>query len=219
MIDGDSLILSELRYNLYISCNEKGSRKMSVILGYQTKDKIVIAGDRRVCNADGVVISEEEQKVYQVNKHLCFASAGRAFMGKIINDEVAKANADNLYIEDIDKIVSDFYQNAKDKNASSIYLLPSCLIVAGLNRKGESGIYAIIYNSGKEDKKYIPMIIYNPADMTNMNCALIMGNNIKKYGLSFVKNTIKEISEKSIWVNDKYNTWTFDKKQKKGILA
>lgn len=191
---------------------------MSVILGYQTKDKIVIAGDRRVCNANGSVISEEEQKVYKINKHLCFASAGRTVMTKVINYEVAKVNADNLYIEDIDKIVSDFYQNAKDKNVPSIYLLSSYLIVAGLNRKGKSGIYAIIYNEGKEDKKYIPMIIFNPVDMTNMDCALIMGNNIKKYGLSFVKNTIKEISEKSIWVNDKYNTWAFDKIQKRGIL-
>lgn len=192
---------------------------MSVILGYQTQDKIVIAGDRRVCNVDGIVISEEEQKVYQVNEHLCFASAGRAVMTKVINDKVAKVNADKLYIDDIDKIVSDFYQNAKDKDIPSIYMLPSYLLVAGLNREGKSGIYSIIYNAGHEDKKYIPMIIFNPADMSNMDCAIIMGDNIKKYGLSFVENTIKEISEKSIWVNDKYNMWIFDKKHSEGILT
>lgn len=192
---------------------------MSVILGYQTKDKIIIAGDRRACNANGAVISEEQQKVHQINKHLCFASAGRAFMEKVINDKAIKMETDKLCIEDIDKIVSDFYLNAKDKDISLIYMLPSYLIVAGLNRKGESGIYAIIHNAGKEDKKYVPMLIFNPADMTNRDCALIMGNNIKRYGLSFVKNTIKDISEKSIWVNDKYNVWTFDKKSNEGFLT
>ena len=181
---------------------------MSVILGYQTNDKIIIAGDRRACNAKGEIISEEEQKVFQINEHLCVASAGRGLMGKVINDEVAKMEADQLYIDDIDKIVSDFYE--KVKNVASIYMLPSYLIVAGLNNKGESGIYAIIHNSGKEDKKYVPMLIFNPSDMTNMDCALIMGNNIKRYGLSFVEKTIKEISEKSIWVNDKYNVWMFN---------
>lgn len=189
---------------------------MSVILGYQTNDKIIIAGDRRACNAKGEIISEEEQKVFQINEHLCVASAGRGLMGKVINDEVAKMEADQLYIDDIDKIVSDFYE--KVKNVASIYMLPSYLIVAGLNNKGESGIYAIIHNSGKEDKKYVPMLIFNPSDMTNMDCALIMGNNIKRYGLSFVEKTIKEISEKSIWVNDKYNVWMFNKVSKDGYL-
>lgn len=37
---------------------------MSVILGYQTKDKIVIAGDRRVCNFDKVYdrLNDEEKR-------------------------------------------------------------------------------------------------------------------------------------------------------------
>lgn len=191
---------------------------MSVILGYQTEDKIIIAGDRRACKADGSIHSEESQKVFQVNKHLCFASAGRAVIEKVINDKIAKLDADNLYIEDIDKIVSDFYENAKKKDIPSIYMLPSYLIIGGLNKNNKAGIYAIIYNNGKESKKYVPMIIYNPADMTTLECAKIMADNINKQGLSFVENTIKEISKGSIWVNDSYNVWTFDKKNKNGVI-
>lgn len=63
------------------------------------------------------------------------------------------------------------------------------------------------------------MIIYNPADMTNLECAKIMADNINKQGLSFVGNTIKEISKGSIWVNDSYNVWTFDKKNKEGVIV
>lgn len=120
---------------------------MSVILGYQTEDTIIIAGDRRACKADGSIHSEESQKVFKVNKHLCFASAGRAVIEKVINDKIAKLDADNLYIEDIDKMVSDFYENAKEKDIPSIYMLPSYLIIGGLNKKMKPE-YMLLYIIG-----------------------------------------------------------------------
>lgn len=187
---------------------------MSVILAYQTDNEIIVAGDRRACKADGEIVSEDAPKVFQVNEKLCFACAGSSVIASIISKEISKLDATDLRVEDVGEIVDTFYENAKEKDVPGVYMLPSSLIIAGENREGDIKIYAINYRNGISDKKYVSMIIFNPADMSNQECAEIMIKNIRRFGNEFAKYTIKKIAAKSQWVNAKYDLWTINKKNK-----
>lgn len=184
---------------------------MSIILGYQDDKNIYILGDKRACNVDGKVISEDSQKVFEVNEHLCFASAGVAVIETILSREISKMNKNDLYIEDISDLIKSFYKDATDKEIPSIYSIPTSLIIGGMNRNHENGIYSITVRQTKISEKYVPMILFPPADSDVKMCAEILGKNMQKYGSKFAGNTIKEVSDISIWVNDRYDLWIYDK--------
>lgn len=81
---------------------------MSVILGLKTKDIVIIAGDKRICNINGKVISEQSEKVHIINNHLAYASGGNDAMGKFFLNSIE--DAENLYVEDLIAIIQSSYK-------------------------------------------------------------------------------------------------------------
>lgn len=57
---------------------------MSVIFGIVENNSIIIAGDRRASSIDGTFISDNEQKVTEINGHLGIVTAGNVAIEKAV---------------------------------------------------------------------------------------------------------------------------------------
>lgn len=51
---------------------------MSVILAYQSKDKIYLAADNRLSERDGTFVGDNNSKIIVINNNLAIAFAGNA---------------------------------------------------------------------------------------------------------------------------------------------
>lgn len=187
---------------------------MSVIFAVPSQDnkKIYLAGDKRACNIDGSVASEETQKVFYVNDHLAYACAGNMSISTMLSLKIKELDAEALFTDDIERILTDFYALALKKECMDIFMYPVCVIAVGLNKDKKTDIRLYVHNNGKESKGSQPMALFQPTDLDNKCCAEIVLRNRKLYKKDFVKFAIKEIAQKSSWVNDKYNLWIFDTK-------
>lgn len=190
---------------------------MSVILGYQFKNKIVIAADNRLSNADGKKVSDTEKKIIIINNHLAVSFSGnydvQIMFEKFLKE---KSNTDSFYVEDILFQFETFYMAMKmnkEEYAKNIIKTSSCFIVAGKNKNQENVIHGVSFIAGKLSHSKTQMILFPPADVSMKDCSDIF---VKNYHVNFahcMEKTIKEISNLSNLVSSAGNIWIYETDQ------
>lgn len=192
---------------------------MSVIFGIVEKESIIIAGDRRASSIDGVFISDNEQKVTEINEHLGIVTAGNVAIEKAIlkniDDREDKAR---MIIDDLVKSIQEFYDKVIANQCDSIFNLPFYCLIAG---KGADGKGYLI-NAGRFKDgfaaKEVPMALYPPNDLEQDTCNQVFVRNYKLFHTQFCERTIREIASLSETVSTTGNKWIYNCVSRKGKM-
>lgn len=188
---------------------------LSVILGYQTKDKIIIAGDNRTSDKNGKRRSDSEKKIVVFNDHLCVATAGNR-LGYLILEAIYKQNnMAEFYMEDFARKIAELY---KESENNSFFKLPINYIMGGSEKNGNCGMIAIDAINGKLKPTPITKIIYPPEGIEPQITNRILDKNIEKYPNDFYLHTIHKVSWKSKYVSHSGDVWIFDLTSKTGKI-
>lgn len=180
---------------------------MSVILGYQTNDRIIIAADNRTSDENGKLKSDAEKKIVVFNDHLCVATAGNRFGYLILESIYKQNNMDNFFAEDFARSITDLYK----KNESNIYYkLPVRYILGGRSKVGDYIMIAIDAVNGKLIPTPCMKIIYPPDGVKPETTNKILDKNILKYPKDFYIHTIHKVSRKSKFVSHSGDVWIYD---------
>lgn len=182
---------------------------MSVILGYQTEDKIIIAADNRTSDENGKLRSNIEKKIIVFNNHLCVATAGNR-LGYLILESIYKQNdMDDFYTEDFARKIAELY----NKNENNMFFkFQSSYIMGGKSRNGGYVMFAIDAINGKLTPVPCTKIIYPPEGIKPEITNKILDKNISKYPQDFYIHTIHKVSRKSKLVSPSGDVWIYDMK-------
>lgn len=192
---------------------------MSVILGIQEKDCIILVSDNRAATLDGKTVSDSLNKIEVINSHLAFSSAGNAAVGKALLIDLNKLNTiASAHVEDFLRTVESFYSRAKNAKAASILTQPFCFLVAGQGNDKESKLVSGAFVNGRLQYGTVPMALYPPADVPIKFCNECFAKNYYQNHAKFAEKTICEISEKSKFVSPSGNKWIFNKLTNQGQL-
>lgn len=169
---------------------------MSVIFGIVEEKSIIIAGDNRVSSMDGVFISDNEQKVTEINEHLGIATAANAAIEKAILKKVDdREDKELIVIDDLIEIMQDFYNSVIENQCESIFELPFYCLIAGMGSDGKGHLI----NAGRFINgfaaKEVPMALYPPNDVNQDKCNQFLQRIINCTML----NSVKELCGK--WQN------------------
>lgn len=192
---------------------------MSVIFGIAEKKYIIIAGDKRASSVDGDFISDNEQKVTEINEHLGIATAGNVAIEKAILKIVDdREDRKFIVIDDLIEIIQDFYNKIIENQCDSIFKLPFYCLIAGEGSDGKGHLV----NAGKFingfEAKEVPMALYSPNDVNQDKCNQIFAKNYKFYHAQFCEKTVQEVAELSKIVSATGNKWVYDCSFKKGKM-
>lgn len=192
---------------------------MSVIFGIVEKKSIIIAGDRRASSIDGVFISDNEQKVTEINEHLGIVTAGNVAIEKAILKNVDdREDKVRMVIDDLVKLIQKFYDKVIANQCDSIFNLPFYCLIAG---KGEDGKGHLV-NAGRFKDgfaaKEVPMALYPPNDLEQNTCNQIFVRNYKLFHGQFCERTVQEVAELSKIVGPTGNKWIYSCASKKGKM-
>lgn len=188
---------------------------MSVILGYQIKDRIVISADNRTSDIKGKLKSDTEKKIVVFNNHLCVATAGNR-LGYLMLEAIYKQNNMNdFYTEDFAGKLAELYR----KNENNIfYKLPVSYIMGGKSRNGGCIMLAIDATNGKLNPIPCIKIIYPPDGIKPEITNKILDKNISKHPQDFYIHTIHKVSRKSKLVSHSGDVWIYDLNTDKSTL-
>lgn len=191
---------------------------MSVIFGIVEKKSIIIAGDRRASSIDGVFISDNEQKVTEINEHLGIVTAGNVAIEKAILKNVDdREDKVRMVIDDLVKLIQKFYDKVIANQCDSIFNLPFYCLIAG---KGEDGKGHLV-NAGRFKDgfaaKEVPMALYPPNDLEQNTCNQIFVRNYKLFHEQFCERTIREVASLSETVSTMGNKWIYNCVSKKVV--
>ena len=188
---------------------------MSVILGVQTIDKIIIATDNKITNENGCVKNDAEKKMILFNEHLCVATAGNR-LGYLILESIYKQNEmHNFYMEDFAKKITELYNKNKD---NIFFKLPISYIMAGMTKESNYGMIAIDARDGKLKPVPCVKILYPPDGLRSEVTNKILDKNIKKYPEDFYIHTIHKISKKNRFVSHSGDVWIYNTKSGEGEI-
>ncbi|RDY30160.1 hypothetical protein [Lachnotalea glycerini] len=191
---------------------------MSVIIGYQTQDFLVLAGDKRCTDVNGNLKNDNLNKIMEINEHLAIAISGNLLFPLALRSKLNEVkDTSNLVIEDIIKIVIDFYNDMKINNNEFVEL-PACFIIGGKARNCMYGMCAFVGNKGNINPIETERAIFPPMDMKPQECQDILVKHIEFNPNDFYIHTIKEVANKSKLVSPTGNVWIFNLKTKKGKL-
>lgn len=196
-----------------------GEKLMSVIFGIVEKKSIIIAGDRRASSVDGAFISDDEQKVMEVNEHLGIAASGNVAIGKaILKNIVSREDRDYMIIDDLVKVIQEFYENIVREQCNSIYNLPFYCLIAGEDMDGKGHLVnAGRFKSGFAAKE-VPMALYSPNDVDQDTCNQIFVKNYKLFHSKFCERTVQDIAGLSETVSFTGNKWIYNCISKRGKM-
>ncbi len=192
---------------------------MSVIFGIVENNSIIIAGDRRASSVDGVFISDDEQKVTEINEHLGIATAGNVAIEKAVLKNVDdREDKDCMVIDDLVKSIREFYDKVIANQCDSIFNLPFYCLIAGEGSDGKGYlINAGRFKNGfaaKED----PIALYPPNDLDQDTCNQIFARNYKLFHAQFCERTVRDVSGLSKTVSSIGNKWIYSCVSKKGNM-
>lgn len=190
---------------------------MSVIFGIVEQEKIIIAGDKRLSSIEGEFISDDGNKVTEINNKLAIATAGNIAIEMAIWDDIKRSgNTSNMTTDDVVEIIQNFYKRVLENDCKAIYELPFYGLIAGMSRDGN----AHLINIGKFKEGIIandvPMALYCPADTKQDTCNQIFVKNYKLHHSDFCERTVQEISSISKIVSTTGNKWEYDILAKRG---
>lgn len=146
---------------------------MSVIFGIVENNSIIIAGDRRASSIDGTFISDNEQKVTEINGHLGIVTAGNVAIEKAVLKNVDdREDKAHMVIDDLVKSIREFYDKVIENQCDSIFNLPFYCLIAGEGSDGKGHlINAGRFKNGFAAKE-VPMALYPPNDLDQDTCNL-----------------------------------------------
>lgn len=180
---------------------------MSVILGYHTKDKIVIASDNRISDENGHKKSDVEKKIVLFNSQLCVATAGNRF-GYLILESIYKQNKmQDFYMEDFANKITELYRNNRD---NIFFKLPIHYIMGGRTKEGNHAMFAIDAIDGNLKPVPCVKILYPPDGLDSEVTNKIFDKNIVKYPEDFYIRTIHKISHKNKFVSHSGDVWIYN---------
>ena len=187
---------------------------MTVILGVRTDKTVVVAGDKRGTNIIENKDSDNLKKVTPINNHLCMASAGNLAISKAIKMEIEKIpDKSEMVIEDIIKIIQDFYERLYETNSVIIMSYQAAFIVGGLKGDGNTGLYAIYNHKGQLEITEIQDLgkIIPPDGMSEDEANSIFAFNLNKSVDNYIENTINDISKANEYVSPNGDKWVYNK--------
>lgn len=189
---------------------------MSVIFGYVMDEKVYLAADNRMTDAEGKFISDDDIKIEVVNNNTAVAFAGnygaQSFFMKCYKN---MQGYQNWFVNDL---ASNIYSmcnaiiNMNTEWAKLIANSNACFLIAGKTIDREAKLFAVTLRKRHIDLKPVPMMLFHPNDCNFQKCANILCKNIKQHPDNFSKYTIREISKMSNLVSDSGNVWMFDTK-------
>lgn len=184
---------------------------MSVIFGIVEKDQIIIAGDRRLSKEDGSWISDDGQKIFEINEYLAFVTAGNAAIGAAIEMDInRRTDKAIMKTDDLIDVIENFYENVLNKSVVGVYSLPFYCLIAGLGKDGE----AHLINAGKFKSgvgwKDVSMALYAPEGSSQDECNTIFAKNYHLYHDSFCEKTMSDISKINKTVSSTGNKWIYN---------
>lgn len=201
---------------------------MSLILGFKTDDAIIIASDKRMVHENGT-FSDDNNKLFEVNKCLAFTGAGNAAFTIGVHKKLKESvNKDIMTTDDLFEIAKVEYRTTKCACAIKKIMVPSfddnsntcCCFIAGCDKRNIPKLLFAhdLQNTGDLISTEIPLMIVSPPDMTFDNCLDLLKKNRKVYPLDFVECTIRGVAKTSKYVSATGDKWTFDLSKKCGKL-
>lgn len=192
---------------------------MSVIFGIVEKNSIIIVGDRRASSVDGNFISDDEQKVMEINEHLGIVTSGNVAIGKAILKNIdSKEDRAYMVIDDLVKVIQEFYKDIVRKQCNSIYNLPFYCLIAGEDSDGKGHLV----NAGRFKNgfaaKEVPMALYSPNDVEQDTCNQIFARNYKLFRSQFCERTVQDIARLSKTVSFTGNKWIYNCASRSGKM-
>lgn len=201
---------------------------MSVILGAKTDEYIFIAGDKRNSSSDGA-FTDNNCKVFEVNKHLAFAGAGNsAFVMGVFKKLLESEDKDKLTTEDIFEIAKAEYISTKAAcflkkliNKSFVDNSASCCcFIAGLNKGNEA---KLLFAYDKDEQGYltdceVQTMITPPEGMAADKCFELLEKNYREHTYDFAQRTIKDIAALNSFVSASGETWIYNLANRCGRL-
>lgn len=196
----------------------QGGEKMSVILGYQTDNKIYLAADNRAYTVETGTTRDNENKIVVINDNVAVACCGFNGTQKLFERmlELVKSK-DDFRTDDALSLLKRIYWFCKIfffvRGTKKIINISSRFIVAGKNKKNEFCMYTISYVNGKLEKPSITKrFMFPPPDVPAKECLDIYAMNAINHEKDFVQKTIKDIAKKGKFVSPSGDIWTYDTK-------
>jgi len=189
---------------------------MSVIFGIKEEKMIILAGDTRTSSINNITLSDDCQKVMPINEQLCIAIAGNFAIGIAIQMKIDKSNVHNLKVNDIIKIIDNFYKIGSDTNTISNF--PFSCLIGGTDYNNKPCLIAINVKNGVVQINDVNVMLYHPCDTNPHDCYDIFAKNLKYNHETFAEQTIKEISSISKVVSPNGHKWVYDFTVGKGKL-
>ena len=222
------LLTDTICYNVHIIKKEGYESIMSVIMAYETKDKLYLGSDNRLSQQDGTFINDDRRKIFIMNKGLAIGFSGNAatqcfFESYFENSSAFKKLKYRKYrIEDIlfhiDTMFMSFKINIDKEYAKNILDSSSYFIIVGKNKNNENSIVSVSYVNGNLDYAPTKMILFPPLGLDMQSCSKIFVKNYHEYTDICIQKSVKEISQKCKTVSPSGDIWTYDIRTGKSTL-
>jgi 20S proteasome, alpha and beta subunits len=187
---------------------------MSVILGYQSEELIILAADNRLSQINDIMVSDESQKIIVINGHLAISFSGNKAVQTMFQNYANQMNdIEEHYVEDALLNIETLFLSLKLKNevyAQNILSSSSCFIVAGKNKQLQNVMYAVSYVNGKLSNSKTEIILFPPSDLDMKTCSDIYLKYVHTDFEHCMEKTIKEISNTSKVVSSTGDIWSYN---------
>ncbi|WP_230399274.1 Ntn hydrolase family protein [Novisyntrophococcus fermenticellae] len=192
---------------------------MSVIFGIREEKRIVLAADKRTSLITGHKVSDEQEKIFEVNKKVAVTCGGNVAIETAIKMEINKqVNKSTMTTDDLVSIIDKFYKNLVEKKCDSIYSHTFYCLIAGTGQDGKSHLV----NAGRFQTGFsaneVPAALYQPADADQKECNEIFAKNYYTHHNEFCERTIQEISQISELVSPNGNKWVYNIEDAMGLM-
>jgi hypothetical protein len=186
---------------------------MSVILAFQSKDKIYLAADNLIIDRDGNIVSDDKRKIIVVNKYVAIAFAGNAACQELFQKFINEFSNKELFVEDILinlKTMFISFKNDKEREyVKNILNSSAYFIIAGKSKENKGCIYSVSFVNGSLKTIKTEAILFPPLDLELQTCDNIYVRNMKIFPHEFIKRTVKDIAELSKVVSHSGDIWTY----------
>ncbi|MEY8352525.1 hypothetical protein AALB39_04120 [Lachnospiraceae bacterium 54-53] len=187
---------------------------MSVILGYKTSEKIILAADNRCVNKSGDVVSNKIRKIVSVNSHLAVAFCGNMVIQIMFKKKINSLSKgkNNYYVDDALfwlKEIFLFFKNSEKTFNKQVASMPSNFIVAGLNDNLQMFLCSVLFIDDEISMCVSDSFLFTPPHVSFEKYAhkyvAYLNNNTK----NCMKKIVKEISMESNAVSKTGDIWTY----------
>lgn len=188
---------------------------MTVIVGVKTENTVIIAADKRATNIITRQVSDDLDKVIQINDKLCIGIAGNKAIASVIKMEIDKVFAKTeMVIEDVIEIIQNYYRLLVDTNSKITMSHIASFMIGGLKKNGNTGLYEVYNYNGQLNVSEINDFakIIPPDGMSVGEANNIFLSNLSQQRRDYIEKTIMDISSVNEYVSPTGDKWNYDKR-------